>query len=66
MVNFAVYVDSNDIEGLHLILDNNNLVITKANFPRFSPDPPVALKGRPIGFSVEFGHTGINEITTPD
>ena len=63
---FAVYVDSNDVEGLRFITDNGNAHVIKANYPVFTPNPERKLQGRPIGFKIEFGHTAIDSTNTKD
>ena len=66
ILNFAVYADSNDVEGILFRTDSGSDLIYKANYPIYRPFPPAALKGRPIGFRVEFGHTGVDLQNTPN
>ena len=67
IVNFAIYVDSNDVEGLHFITSGGgDPLIYKANYPVYKPYPPAKLLGRPIGFRVEFGHTASDNLNTPN
>lgn len=66
IINFAVYVDSNDVEGLLFDLADRTRGQYRANYPVFQPNPPVALNGRPIGFRIEFGHTAVDALNTPN
>ena len=59
-VNFAIYVDSNDVEGLLFISDRGQRLTYKANYNIYQPNPPAQLLGRPIGFRIEFGHTAVS------
>lgn len=66
ILRWAIYVDSNDIEGLRFVTENDVELTYKANFPNYFPDPPAQLLGRPIGFRIELGHTGVDAATTPN
>ena len=51
---FAIYADSNDVEGIRFIPESGdrNAINIKANYPIFKPDPEYKLPGRPIGFRI--------------
>ena len=59
ITNFAIFVDSNDIEGLYFVTGAGAATEYRANHPIFSPNPAVALAGPLIGFRIEFGSSGI-------
>lgn len=40
IVRWAIYVDSNDIEGLRFVTEVNEQLIYKANYILSFPDPP--------------------------
>ena len=63
---YAVYVDTNDVEGLRFVTESGLIHVIKANFPIFTPDPERNLKGRPIGFKIELGHTAVDALNTPN
>ena len=52
IVNWAVYNDDNDIEGILFVLSGGTVLKYKANYNIFSPNPPMAVGGRIIGFRV--------------
>ena len=67
VVNFAIYADSNDVEGLHFLTSAGGApLIYRANYPLYRPNPPAKLTGRPIGFRIEFGHTAVDTLNTPN
>ena len=59
-------MDSNDIEGLLLLTKSNVNHVFKANYPIYYPNPPEVLGGPPIGFLIEFGHTAVDLLNTPN
>ena len=52
IVNWAVFADDNDIEGLRLVTESGLHLIYRANWMISSPDPPAPIGGRIIGFRV--------------
>ena len=52
VVNWAVYSDENDIEGILFVTTSGTRQIYKANYNIFSPNPPIAVGGRIIGFRI--------------
>lgn len=65
-MRFAAYPDSNDVEGLLFITAAEETIRIKANYAISTPEPPMWLSGRALGFRVEFGHTGFDALTIPD
>ena len=52
LVNWAVYSDENDIEGILFVTPSGAIQRYKANYNIFSPNPPAAVGGRIIGFRI--------------
>ena len=45
IIKWALYVDSNDVEGFRLITAENEALVYKANWPQYQPNPEEQLPG---------------------